>query len=52
MPNDRVLAMSFAGVYPYYVAKAETEGRTKEEVDEYIRWLTGCTKSGLSEPPA
>jgi len=33
--------MSFARVYPLYVAKAEKKGRTKEEVDEIIRWLTG-----------
>jgi hypothetical protein len=33
--------MSFASVYPHYVAKAEKKGRTKAEVDEIIRWLTG-----------
>jgi hypothetical protein len=49
MPNDRVFAMSFAGVYPHYVAKAEKKGRTKEEVDEIIRWLTGYTKAGLAK---
>jgi hypothetical protein len=49
MPNDRVFAMSFAGVYPHYVAKAAKKGRTKEEVDEVIRWLTGYTKSGLEK---
>jgi hypothetical protein len=49
MPNDRVFAMSFAGVYPHYVAKAEKKGRTKEEVDECIRWLTGYTKAGLAK---
>ena len=47
MPNDRVFAMSFAGVYPHYVAKAEKMGRTKGEVDEIIRWLTGYTKAGV-----
>jgi hypothetical protein len=47
MANDRVFAMSFAGVYPHYVTKAEKKGRTKEEVDEVIRWLTGYTKAGL-----
>ena len=41
--------MSFAGVYPHYVAKAEKKGRTKEEVDEIIRWLTGYTKAGLAK---
>lgn len=39
--------MSFASVYPLYVAKAERKGRTKEEVDEIIRWLTGYTQKGL-----
>ncbi len=34
----------FAKVYPYYVAKAEKKGRTKAEVDEIIRWLTGYTQ--------
>lgn len=39
--------MSFARVYPEYVAKAERKGRTKIEVDEIIRWLTGYTQKGL-----
>ena len=41
--------MSFAGVYPHYVKKAETKGRTKEELDEVIRWLTGYNKAGLEK---
>ena len=49
MTNDRVFAMSFAGVYPHYVTKAESKGRTKEELDEVIRWLTGYTKAGLAK---
>ena len=49
MPNDRVSAMSFASVYPHYVAKAEKKGQTKEEVDEVIRWLTGYTKARLAK---
>jgi hypothetical protein len=49
MANDRVFAMSFASVYPHYVTKAEKKGRTKEEVDEVIRWLTGYTKAGLAK---
>ncbi len=36
--------MSFASVYPHYVAKAERKGRTKLEVDAIIRWLTGYTQ--------
>lgn len=39
--------MMFAKVYPMYVAKAERKGRTKEEVDTIIRWLTGYTQKGL-----
>ena len=39
--------MSFASVYPHYIAKAEKKGRTKAEVDEIIRWLTGYSQEGL-----
>jgi hypothetical protein len=39
--------MSFAKVYPLYVAKAEKKGRTKSEVDEIIRWLFGCSQQEL-----
>ena len=49
MKNERVFAMSFASVYPHYVRKAETKGRTKDELDEVIRWLTGYTKAGLAK---
>ncbi|MFZ0060670.1 MAG: DUF2200 domain-containing protein [Pyrinomonadaceae bacterium] len=49
MTNERVFAMSFASVYPHYVKKAETKGRTKKELDEVIRWLTGYTKAGLAK---
>jgi len=41
MDNARVFKMSFASVYPHYIAKAEKKGRTKEEVDTIICWLTG-----------
>ena len=44
---QRVYAMSFASVYPMYVAKAEKKGRTRTEVDQVIRWLTGYTQKGL-----
>lgn len=40
--------MSFAKVYPMYIAKAERKGRTKEEVDEVIRWLTGYIQIKLN----
>ena len=39
--------MSFASVYPLYIAKAEKKGRTKAEVDEIIRWLTGYSQKKL-----
>jgi hypothetical protein len=41
MAKHRIYTMSFAGVYPLYVAKAEKKGRTKVEVDQIITWLTG-----------
>ena len=41
MAGHRIYTTSFASVYPLYVAKAERKGRTKSEVDEIIRWLTG-----------
>jgi hypothetical protein len=47
MIKHRIYAMSFARVYPEYVAKAERKGRTKEEVDEIICWLTGYSQEGL-----
>jgi hypothetical protein len=43
----RVYTMSFAGVYPLYVAKVEKKGRTKTEVNEIIRWLTGYSQKQL-----
>ena len=49
---ERVYAMSLAGVYPHYVAKAEKKGRTKAEVDEVIRWLTGYTQKQLTSKPS
>jgi hypothetical protein len=47
MEKHRIYTMSFAGVYPHYIAKAEKKGRTKKEVDEIICWLTGYTPKGL-----
>jgi hypothetical protein len=43
----RVYAMTFAKVYPMYIAKAKKKGRTKDEVDEVIYWLTGYTQRKL-----
>lgn len=47
MADHRIFAMPFASVYPHYVAKAERKGRTKAEVDEILRWLTGYTQRAL-----
>ena len=47
MKNERVYRIRFAKVYPMYVAKAEKKGRTKSEVDEIIRWLTGYSQKKL-----
>lgn len=48
MPKNNIYAMSFASVYPFLVAKAEKKGRTKQEVDEIIKWLTGYSDNDLS----
>ncbi|TKR30677.1 DUF2200 domain-containing protein [Luteimonas gilva] len=47
MPQHRIFATKFASVYPLYVQKAERKNRTKEEVDQVIRWLTGYDPAGL-----
>ena len=47
MTKHRVYTMSFASVYPLYIAKAEKKGRSKTEVDEIIRWLTGYSQKAL-----
>jgi len=44
MTKHRIYTTSFASVYPHYVTKAEKKGRTKAEVDEIIRWLTGYSQ--------
>ncbi len=49
MDHSRVYKMSFAGVYPHYVHKAEKKGRTKEEVDTIICWLTGYDRKTLQQ---
>ncbi len=45
--KHRIYTTSVASVYPHYVAKAERKGRTKEEVDEILRWLTGYDQPAL-----
>lgn len=46
---ERVYRMTFASVYPHYIAKAEKKGRTKAEVDEIISWLTGYNAQQLQK---
>ncbi|MFN8517131.1 MAG: DUF2200 domain-containing protein [Chloroflexia bacterium] len=47
MAKHRIYTTSVASVYPHYVTKAEKKGRTKAEVDQIIRWLTGCSQEAL-----
>jgi hypothetical protein len=47
MTADRVFRMSFASIHPLYVAKVERKGRSAEDVDTVIRWLTGYDRDGL-----
>ncbi len=47
MAKHRIYTTSFASVYPHYITKAERKGRTKDEVDRIIRWLTGYSQKGL-----
>lgn len=45
--NERIAKMTFASVYPHYVAKVEKKGRTKEELLQVIKWLTGFNEQEL-----
>jgi hypothetical protein len=47
MAKHRIYTMSVSSVYPHYVTKAEKKGRTKTEVDEILRWLTGYSQDEL-----
>jgi len=47
--NARLIKMAFASVYPLYVHKVERKGRTTEELDEVICWLTGYTPKALAK---
>lgn len=47
--NERIAKMTFASVYPHYITKVERKGRTKEELHQVIRWLTGFTDKKLHE---
>lgn len=47
--NHRIYKMPFARVYPLYIAKVERKGKTKAEVDQIIRWLTGYSQKELDK---
>ncbi len=47
--NQRIAKMTFASVYPMYLAKVEKKGRTKEELHQVIKWLTGFDDKKLQE---
>ena len=49
MAGHKIYKMAFSSVYPHYITKAEKKDRTKEEVDEIIRWLTGHTQTELEK---
>jgi hypothetical protein len=50
--NHRIFGISVASVYAMYITKVERKGRSKDEVDEVIRWLTGYTQKGLDKEMA
>jgi hypothetical protein len=47
--KQKIYTMSFARVYPLYIAKAERKGRTKAEVDQIINWLTGYSQKEMED---
>jgi len=47
--NERIAKMTFASVYPHYITKVESKGRTKEELHQVIEWLTGFDNKKLQE---
>jgi hypothetical protein len=47
--DERIAKMTFASVYPMYVTKVEKKGRTKEELDQVIQWLTGFSNKKMQE---
>ena len=49
MEKQKIFNMKFSRVYPLYIQKAERKNRTKEEVDQIIRWLTGYDQVGLQK---
>ncbi len=49
MAGHRIFGMSFASIYPLYVTKVERKGRTKDELDQVVGWLTGYDDAGLAQ---
>lgn len=47
--NERIAKMSFASVYPHYITKVESKGRTKKELHQVIEWLTGYDDKKLKK---
>jgi hypothetical protein len=47
MAQQRIAAMRFGSVYPLYIAKVERKGRSKDDVDTVVRWLTGYDQDGV-----
>jgi hypothetical protein len=47
--DERIAKMTFASVYPHYVAKVEKKGRTEQELQQVIAWLTGFTKAQIQK---
>ncbi|MFC4616905.1 DUF2200 domain-containing protein [Cellulomonas algicola] len=52
MAGHRIFGMSFASIYPLYVEKVERKGRSREDVDQVVTWLTGYDDAGLREAVA
>ena len=52
MRLEKVFAIKWASLYPMYLKKAQAKGRTQEELDQVIRWLTGYTAAGLRKQNA
>ena len=48
MQKHKIFSMAFSEVYPYYIAKAEKKGKSKQEVNQIIEWLTGYNESALA----
>lgn len=49
MAHPRIFAMSFASIYPLYVTKVERKGRSVDELDQVVTWLTGYDEAGLKK---